>query len=215
MGAGYGPKKQVLGSRTMLGPASLRVRLVVAAISLGGGACEPPPSSPLSQGSATFVAFASDFSSFRTWSSQTIRAAAPCGADHPPGPRAIFINSAPEGSSSSYPVGTIIVITSGTEGRLYAQVKRGGDFNAVGARGWEWFGLAESPRGGVILKWRGIGPPQGETTEGGTINECNGCHVVASENDFVLAPSLAGPAVGLLSSLTNLICSAAGNRPED
>ena len=70
-----------------------------------------------------------------------------------------------------------------------AMVKRGANFNALGARGWEWFELVEGPRG-VAINWRGLGAPDGEGYGGDPLGTCNSCHQMAAGNDFVLSEAL-------------------------
>jgi hypothetical protein len=65
-------------------------------------------------------------------------------------------------------------------------VKRGGDFNAAGAKNWEYFELQENP---VKYIWRGLGPPLGDTY-GGDPNGCNNCHEQCAANDYICSPKL-------------------------
>jgi hypothetical protein len=71
----------------------------------------------------------------------------------------------------------------------FAMVKRGGDFNSEGARGWEWFELEDVEDGGVLIVWRGVGPPADEGYGGDPLTGCNECHTPGN-NDCVLAPAL-------------------------
>lgn len=77
------------------------------------------------------------------------------------------------------------------EGQLFAMVKRGGGYNAVGALGWEWFELAERKDGSVAIKWRGLSAPSGESYGNDPHGTCNACHERAKANDFVKSPALA------------------------
>ena len=69
-------------------------------------------------------------------------------------------------------------------------VKRGGGYNAQGARGWEWFELAARPDDSLAIVWRGINAPQGEDYGGDPQGGCNDCHARAGRNDFVRSPGL-------------------------
>ncbi len=76
-------------------------------------------------------------------------------------------------------------------------VKRGGGFNAAGARGWEFFELSlETAAGGSIVpavRWRGEGPSMGDgytVPDGGVILSCNHCHASFPERDSVIGDEL-------------------------
>lgn len=145
--------------------------------------------------SGTFVAFASDFSGFHSWSSTP--GEGPPGAPQPPtsadgglhaGPLTTYINQKPPHGSTSFPVGTIIVKEPTTppltERQIFAMVKRGGGYNSSGATDWEWFELRNVDENNVTIVWRGVGPPTGEAYAS-TPNLCNDCHGMARSNDFV------------------------------
>ncbi len=71
---------------------------------------------------------------------------------------------------------------------LHGMVRRGGDFNAGLATGWEFFGLFIDEQGTVELIWRGDHPPLGAGyaepdtgvadagPNGLPAGDCNGCH---------------------------------------
>jgi hypothetical protein len=153
------------------------------------------PSNP-----TTFVAFASDFSGFRTWSSTP--GVGPPGAPQPPnadgggvhaGPLTTYINEKPPHGSTSFPVGTIIVKEPDdpplTQRQIFAMVKRGGGYNSDGATNWEWFELANGDANDVVILWRGVGPMNGDPYAS-TPAICNDCHGLASKNDFVWTAGL-------------------------
>jgi hypothetical protein len=82
---------------------------------------------------------------------------------------------------------------------MVGMAKRGGDYNAEGALGWEWFDLDLTESGGVAVDWRGPVPPEGRGYEcalgeddAGSegVGDCNTCHGAAEANDFVLSPVL-------------------------
>ena len=137
-------------------------------------------------GGDTFIAFNTSFEPFRTWTmvhDDLEDAALPPGVA---GPRDQFIDMLPPAGSTEFPIGTIIVEVRTDTGKIFASVKRGGDFNANGARNWEYFELQENP---VMYIWRGLGPPLGDTY-GGDPNGCNNCHVQCAGNDDICSPKL-------------------------
>lgn len=142
----------------------------------------------------TFIAFNPAFQPFRTWTS--LHDDGPAPGTFPPdvlGPRTQYINHVPPHGSTEFPVGTIIVEVreSGTM-KIFSGVKRGGGFNAGGAKDWEWFELSEMAGAGseVSIVWRGFGPPNGDTY-GGDTNTCNSCHTACGgSNDDVCSPEL-------------------------
>jgi hypothetical protein len=109
-------------------------------------------------------------------------------AVHTMGPLVSYINNRPPSGSSSFPLGTIIVkeVNAGdlTSRQIFAMVKRGAGFNAGGAVDWEWFELRNIDADDVLIVWRGLGPPSGETY-GGNPATCNDCHEGAKANDYV------------------------------
>lgn len=165
--------------------ASARVAAVALGSALaacgGAGGADPPE---------TFLAFSSSFAPFQSWPS--------FHSDGPPdywtftpdvlGPRTQYINQLPPPGATEFPVGTMIVEARST-GKIFAGVKRGGGFNAGGAVNWEWFELQGPP---VVIVWRGVGPPLGDTYGGDPNGGCNACHIkCGANNDFVCSPRLA------------------------
>ena len=133
-------------------------------------------------------AFARDFQGYGSWEPFALPGndadALDGGSVHTSGPRTIFLNQRPAKGSTEFPVGTLIV-KQGTFS-TFAMHKRGGSYNAKGARGWEWLELQTNSAGQVVIVWQGLGPPAGERY--GDINvTCNDCHRAATENDSVLA----------------------------
>ena len=135
-----------------------------------------------------FIAFNPTFAPFRTWTmfsddlmdpNNTL----PAGVA---GPRDQFINKLPPTGSTEFPIGTVIVEVRTDSGKIFASVKRGGNFNAAGDKNWEYFELQENP---VMYLWRGLGPPLGDTY-GGDPNGCNACHSQCAANDYVCSPKL-------------------------
>jgi hypothetical protein len=144
----------------------------------------------------TFIAFGEDFANYRTWPSFEIMVDAAPGNDHLVGPRRVFYNRRPAAGATSFPIGTIFVKESGNGDlptrHVFAMVKRGGDFNASGAKGWEWFELVNDTSGHVLMLWRGEGPPNGDAYGSGTTGGCNACHGGTPKTDYVFSPELAG-----------------------
>jgi len=73
---------------------------------------------------------------------------------------------------------------------VFAMVKRGGGFNAEGAKEWEWFELHNEANGGVTIVWRGVGPATGDAYGGVSTGGCNTCHGGAWRTDFAFSPKL-------------------------
>lgn len=181
----------------------MRRVLVVLSLGLGGlgglvglGACPPPDASTVADAPSTFIAFTPAFQDFRSWTS--FHSDGPPADAYPTrpdvlGPRTQYINHVPEHGATEFPVGTIIVeARENSTMRIFASVKRGGQFNATGAVNWEYFELTEAAGSGspVSMTWRGVGPPLGDTY-GGDPNGCNSCHTVCgATNDFICSAKL-------------------------
>jgi hypothetical protein len=161
------------------------VVLALAALAGCGGT-----SSETGDGGATFVAFAGDFAGFSKWEHVQFQAGLASGLSHVAGPRSVYINRKPPAGATSFPVGTVIVKVTETDGKIFARAKRGPTFNPKGAAGWEWFELLQTAQGDVVIKWRGVGPPLGETYGGDPNAGCNQCHKTAPASDYVLTPGL-------------------------
>ncbi len=146
---------------------------------------------------ASFVAMQSDFAAFERWETVLVTEA---DTGHVSGDRVVYINNPPSDEASVFPVGTIFVKTIAWSGGtdIHAMVKRGGDFNAEGARGWEWFELVYSEEGEPVILWRGEGAPEPgaygvETDTAETVSgDCNVCHGAFAANDFVHSVALGG-----------------------
>ncbi len=138
----------------------------------------------------TFIAYARDFQGFDSWKSETFTDATALGSTHVAGERTIYLNRAPSPGATEFPLGTIIVKRTQVDGKIFAQVKRGGGFNAAGAKNWEYFELSETAAGVVSYQWRGDHPPAGEIYGSNPTDTCNVCHKAGAANDYVLAPGL-------------------------
>jgi hypothetical protein len=113
----------------------------------------------------TFIALERDFQRFQEWEGGSFTELPARGQTHFAGQQGYFIKG-PKRQGKESPVGTVIVkqarLHSRPEGQLFAMVKRGGAYNANGARGWEWFELALREDQTVAIKWRGLNAPSGE-----------------------------------------------------
>ncbi|MEW5743002.1 MAG: hypothetical protein AB1938_29065 [Myxococcota bacterium] len=147
------------------------------------GPGEPPGNSS--------IALERDFADYRAWPSYVLEPG-PDGGDidpaHTSNPRTVYINHVPDAGVAAFPEGTLIVKESPFN--LFAMGKRGGEYNAAGAKGWEWFELLrDESTGRVTIKWRGLGPPAGESyAEAG--QTCNACHGLYAVNDSVMSAPL-------------------------
>ena len=153
---------------------------------VGGASGEGDGAAP-----AEFVAYASSFDGFHGWSTAPATAENYAGDGlHGVGPMEAYWNQSPSHGSASFPVCTIIVKETQesdvTQRIVFAMVKRGGGYNAPpGANGWEWFSLQNNADGSVIILWRGLVAPPGQTYANQAIGDCNGCHTLAAANDSV------------------------------
>jgi hypothetical protein len=169
--------------------------LFLAACSSSSASDAVDASSPSSFGRVTFGALASDFQPYASWTNFYVGDVPdPNGVDLS-GPRTVYINAMPPRGATEFPVGTIIVkvIRTGDTPdtwQMFGLVKRGGDFDAQGAPGWEWFGLATNASNAVTIEWRGDGPPPDGGYGGITNLGCIYCHTQAKANDYVQTPEL-------------------------
>ena len=69
------------------------------------------------------------------------------GSPHSAGVRTIYVSALPDAGSAEFATGTMIVKVSGFN--TFAMHKRGGTYNANGARGWEWLELEKTSTGEV------------------------------------------------------------------
>ena len=164
--------------------------LALIAVAALFAACGSDPAEPPDAGPPTsLIAFASSFADFRSWTSfHDDGPAAGTVAVDALSPRTQYLNKLPAHGATEWPIGTIIVEQRESGARsIFAGVKRGAGFNAAGAPGWEWFELTESATGKVSILWRGLGPPDGSESYGGS-DRCNLCHAVCSDNDYICSP---------------------------
>jgi hypothetical protein len=162
----------------------IKTGMVVGALAAFAGCGQDASPGP------TFIAYAKDFQGFEKWPSETFDDPSPGGATHVAGVRTIYLNQAPPPGATEFPLKTIIVKKT-SDGKMFAQVKRGGGYNLAGAKNWEWFEIGENAAGTVYIQWGATFPPPGEAY-GGDPNGCNMCHTAgnAAANDYVIAPGL-------------------------
>jgi hypothetical protein len=165
-------------------------RFTVVAMLAGLIGCGAAPSTSENGDAGVFLAVASDFAGFTTWPSQSVDTTVVSGASHVSGRRTVYINALPPVGAAAFPVGTLIVKVTETDGKIFARAKRGGGFNKSGALDWEWFELEEGSAG-LSVRWHGWGPPAGEMYGGDAGGACNGCHIAAVDNDYVMSSWLA------------------------
>lgn len=162
-------------------------------LALGAG-CGSGRSEPELPAREPFIALERDFQSFQRWTRVDLSNRPAHGESHAAGEAHEYVNRLPARGSSSFPVGTMLVKTVANldheEADVFAMVKRGGGYNRSGALGWEWFELRRRDDGSLGIVWRGLNPPSGEGYGGDPMGGCNGCHQMASHNDFVLASAL-------------------------
>ncbi len=159
--------------------------ILVGSVVVGCGAPAEEPPAP-----EVFIALPRDFLHFDQWTRYELPPNAVAGSPHIAGARTVFLNKIPAKGSKLFPVGTIIVKRVADGSQSFAMVKRGGDYNQLGATNWEWFELRPATDGTPVIVWRGITPPSGEVYHGVSGGECNTCHASGSANDFVQSEPL-------------------------
>ncbi|MEZ4393856.1 MAG: hypothetical protein R3A48_22515 [Polyangiales bacterium] len=157
------------------------------------GCADAPADAP--RGDA-FIALDRDFAGYASWPRTDLGSLTLAG--HPPGPRWVHANRPPPAAGERYPVGAMLVKVvqaepDPTQWVLFGMAKRRDDFNAAGARGWEFFVLRLSREGVPVIVSRGTAPSLvGGLYDTGDGLGCNSCHGTpdALEADGVLSPAL-------------------------
>jgi len=169
----------------------MRARMSLLALTLACTSGSEAPPAP-----QTFVALASDFQPYATWTNFYVGDVPdPNGVDLT-GPRTVYINELPPHGATEFPVGTIIVKVvepdaTPQDWEMFGLVKRGGGYDEEGAPNWEWFGLGIDTAGHVVIEWRGTGPPPDASYGSlGAALGCVFCHANARANDYVQTPQL-------------------------
>jgi hypothetical protein len=156
--------------------------------------CQPEARPQLLPKREPYIALERDFQDFERWTKIDLSQRPAVGETHAEGEAHEYVNQLPPRGAQAFPVGTILVKSvsrSAKEQDVLAMVKRGGGYNRDGAPGWEWFELRRRPDETLAIVWRGMSPPSGEGYGGDPMGGCNGCHQMATKNDFVLARALA------------------------
>lgn len=179
--------------------AAWATRACTLLLAAGCGGGEPPSPAP-SASPAELVATEAHFVGYDGWTrfDRGVQGFVPA---HPDGVTTVFVNRVPPHGATRFPLGTIIVRQTETGPRetweVHAMVKRGGEYNPLGAVGWEYFDLRLPPEGEPLaptVLWRGEGPAnEGDgyaTAAGGVLLGCNHCHGAVPENDCVLGVEL-------------------------
>ena len=163
---------------------------VLALALLGCGGDEAAPPEP-----GLFIALSPQFRDFRSWP----RVAISAGDDpiDPTQPFFAYANMPPPAAGAQYPVGSILVHTvelteDPMSWEVFAMVKRGGGYNASGARDWEFFRLGFASGDVPFIISRGFSPVDDGIYSSGPGRGCNGCHAAtdAAAHDYVLSRQL-------------------------
>lgn len=144
-------------------------------------------------GDGTFIAFERDFQGFRAWPRVALGDVSAGG--HPEGPQQfVYVSRARPAGARDFAVGTILMRTFEqtvpTDWVIFALVKRGGDYNAQGDVGWEYFRLRLNAQGRVVIAARGLNPrTEAPDDYGGGPGDgdnagCNGCHGTAQARAY-------------------------------
>jgi hypothetical protein len=171
-------------------------RFVAAVLAVAAAGCNGGDASDADAGCVAFdpqenaSSVVPAFDNFCNWSSApaTNSEDASDGV-HAPGPLTVYWNNSPPHGSSTFPVGTIIIKEpqggNPTMRQAFAMVKRGCGYNGEGAVNWEWFSLEDNGNCTMTQLWRGAFAPVGETYSGKPAGDCNGCHGMVVDNDYV------------------------------
>lgn len=172
-------------TRSSLAFGSAALLVVAASSSCGGKAATKPP--PVVQ---QFLVQDSDIADFTSWYSQPFVIDPIADIFYPPGSRFGFINHVAAPGATSYPIGTIIIKAienskDPTTWQLFGMSKRGGDYNAAGAVGWDFF-LPRFENGVPHIYSSGLTPTVDGNPDMGAVNEgsyfaggqiaCDVCH---------------------------------------
>jgi hypothetical protein len=132
----------------------------------------------------------SAFNGFCSWSSAAAVAPDDAGDGlHGLGPLRVYWNKTPAPGSTAFADGTLIAKSSQeadpTKRTIFAMAKVGGGYNPGGATNWEWYSLQENADCTVTTLWSAPAPPSTESYAGQPVGDCNGCHMLVQDNDFV------------------------------
>jgi len=130
------------------------------------------------------------FNNFCNWNSAPAMNSEDAGDGvHSGGPLTVYWNNSPHHGSTTFPKGTIILKESQESNSsmrtAFAMVNRGCGYNADGATNWEWWSLADNGNCTMTMLWRGPVPLMTEVYSGKPAGDCNGCHGMVVDNDYV------------------------------
>lgn len=147
-----------------------------------------------------FIPLTRDFAGFRAWPRVSLGTLSAGG--HPEGAaQHVYFNRPLRAGSRRFDDGTILVRTfeqgDPSMWSIHAMARRGGDYNARGDVGWEFFLLRLTADGDVVIVARGLDPRTGreDAYSLGDGVGCNSCHgtVDARDYDGVLSLALRPP----------------------
>jgi hypothetical protein len=149
---------------------------------------------------AIFVSQTTDFTGFCNWANAPATAEGDASDGiHGLGPLRVYWNKPLPHACGEFPVGTIILKesedTDPTKRTVFAMVKReargnSDAYNSSGAAGWEWWSLIDNGDCTVSRLWRGTAPGSAEAYAGTPAGDCNGCHGIVKDNDYVWTSAL-------------------------
>lgn len=149
-----------------------------------------------------FIAMQSDFLAMFAWQQWEVPDIGSNFGHRRGGPSHLYVNRPVPEFHEPMPVGTILIKTVeiGDDPRdwdVHAMVKRGGDFNARGAPGWEYLELGLTEDEEPIILWRGEGDARNPGGYGrrldGTPVGCNECHGAVEAGDHAFSRALFSP----------------------
>ncbi len=136
-----------------------------------------------------FMAEDSDFAGWQGWFGGILPNDVLDGNVYPPGTRWGYVNHRVPPGTTAYPPGTVLIklIESPKDDptlwHAFGFSKRGGDYNAAGAVGWEFLELRLDAAGTPHITDRGLAPANDgfdmdtlSYTPGGAAGSCNICH---------------------------------------
>ena len=123
---------------------------------------------PTDGGASPFIAFATDFAGFASWSRHRSRPPSPRARRTSSGPRTVYINALPPPGAAGFRWARSSSRRRWRTERLFAhgEARRRRLQHQPARSSWEWFELEETGSGAVIVIWHGVGPPSGETYGG-------------------------------------------------
>lgn len=185
----------------MIGAMSWRAALLLGALAAHGcGSVEVPPAEKTVRD--PFIAMQSDFIAMFGWHHWDLPDVMNSFGHRRGGESHLYVNRPVPPVDQPLPVGTILIklVELGDDPRdwdVHAMAKRGGDFNAAGAPGWEYLELGLTEDREPIILWRGEGDARnpggyGNSPDGTPIG-CNQCHGAVVTGDHAFSRALFSP----------------------